>query len=252
MKTIRTLLIDDEASALTGLRGMLEEFCPQIEIVGEVTSVTQASREVAEKMPDLVFLDIEMPPFNGFDFLHYTRQFKFGVIFTTAYPQYAIQAINMAQPWAYLIKPYSIDNLLDAVSVASVKIEKNLTGGNTLRPPSGNYGIIIQDSRKGSVVVRTKDILYCKSDGAALEIYVLKNDVLEKNVVYRTMKELETQLPEAIFCRVHHSFIVNLSFVERYDFSKNSRVVYLKNKLEIPVSLQKMNVFVQKMAGFLQ
>lgn len=251
MKNIKTLLIDDEASALAGLRGMLEEFCPQIKIVGEATSIIQASREVTEKLPDLIFLDIEMPPFSGFDFLHITRQYKYGVIFTTAYPQYAIQAINIVQPWAYLIKPYSIENLLEAVNVATRNLEQN--SFSPASPPNTNhFGIIIQDSRKGSIVIRVKDILYIKSDGAALEIYVFKNNVMEKYVVYRTLKEMETQLPELFFCRVHHSFIINLAFVERYEISKNNRLIFLKNKMEIPVSIQKAELFVQKMAAFLK
>jgi two-component system LytT family response regulator len=251
MKYIKALLVDDETGALNGLQGMLEEFCPQIEVVGAVTSVTQATREMAEKWPDLVFLDIEMPPFNGFDFLNYTRQFQFGVIFTTAYPQYAVQSINLVQPWAYLIKPYSIDDLLAAVSVATIKVKQQQLPSSAAAS-TDNYGIIIQDSRKGSIVLRAKDILYCKSDGAALEIYTCKNEISEKNIVYRTLKELENQLPETMFCRVHHSFVVNLAFVDRYEISKSNRVVFLKNKVEIPVSIQKADQFVRKLEAFIR
>ncbi len=251
MKEIKTLLIDDEASALLGLRGMLTEFCPQIKIAGEATTVKEALQAIAQIEPDLIFLDIEMPPFSGFELLELTRHYLFGVIFTTAYPQFALEAINLIQPWAYLIKPYSIDKLMEAVSVATKKL-----ADNSKKPVesvgSDNQGIIVQDSRKGNIVVKVRDILYCKSDGAAMEIFVQRSGKTEKFLLYRTLKDIEAQLPEALFCRVHHSFIVNLACIERYEISKSVRVIYLHNGIEIPISIQKTEYFGRKMGEFLQ
>ena len=251
MKEIKTLLIDDESGAINTLRGMLTEFCPQIVIVGEAMSVKDALRVVTQLEPELVFLDIEMPPFSGFDFLDLTRQRSFGVIFTTAYPQFAIEAINMVQPWAYLVKPYSIDSLLEAVQVATNKIAA-VEAGAVERISSDNQGIILQDSRKGNIVLRISDIQYCKSDGAAMEIFVLRNGKTEKFLLYRTLKDLEAQLPAALFCRVHHSFIVNLAYIERYEIAKHTRVIYLNTGAEIPISIQKTDAFEDKMAAFLK
>ena len=123
MHRIRTLLIEDESAALSTLRGMLMAFCPEIEIVGECTSVSSAVQQTAELKPELVFLDIEMPPLgNGFDFIRLSKFKDFKVIFSTAYPQYALKAINEIQPLAYLIKPFSVADLADAVqkSVQSI------------------------------------------------------------------------------------------------------------------------------------
>lgn len=252
MKGIKTLLIDDEAGAINTLRGMLTEFCPQIDIAGEAMSVKEALRAVVQTEPELVFLDIEMPPFSGFDFLDLTRQYSFGVIFTTAYPQFAVEAINMVQPWAYLVKPYSIDNLVEAVQVAARKI----LAGETVpaEPPvsSDHQGIILQDSRKGNIVLKVRDIQYCKSDGAALEIFAQRNGKTEKFLLYRTMKDLEAQLPAVLFCRVHHSYIINLACVERYEVTKHVRVAYLHDGVEIPISIQKAEPFARKMVAFLQ
>ncbi|MEI6410482.1 MAG: LytTR family DNA-binding domain-containing protein [Bacteroidota bacterium] len=250
-KNIRTLLIDDEAGALMGLRGMLLEFCPQIDIVGEAMTVSEALQIMAQLKPDLIFLDIEMSPYNGFDFIKMTPQYEFGVIFSTAYPQFAIEAINMVQPWAYLVKPYSIDTLLQAINIAIRKVQ---TKPEAPKEPTTNdfSSIILQDQRKGNIILRTKEILYCKSDGATIDIYTLRNGKTERFILYRTMKELESQLPEGFFCRVHHSFIVNLSFVERYECTRQSRTIYLNNQTEIPISIQKADYFIQKMSDFLR
>jgi len=247
---MEALLIDDEAGALRSLRGMLTEFCPQIKIVGEASTVKEALQAVSQHTPELIFLDIEMPPFTGFDLLELTRQYSFGVIFTTAHPQFALEAINLIQPWAYLIKPYSIGKLVEAVEIAAKKIADNSKKSAEL-PISDRQGIIIQDSRKGNIIVKVRDILYCKSDGAALEIYVQRNGKTEKFLVYRTLKDMEVQLPEALFCRVHHSFIVNLAYIERYEITKSTRTIYLHNGTDIPISIQKLEQFGQKMAEFL-
>lgn len=249
MKEIKTLLIDDETGALLTLQGMLTEFCPQIRVVGEATSVKEALLKATELKPELVFLDIEMPPFSGFDFIDLAKPHPFGVIFTTAYPQFAIEAINLVQPWAYLIKPYSHDKLLEAVDIATKKLKSN---EKTDQPLSEHHSIILQDSRKGNIVLRVRDILYCKSDGAALEIFASRNGKTEKFMLYRTLKEMEAQLPDPLFCRVHHSFIINLAYVERYELTRQARTVYLNTGNAIPVSIQKSEHFEQKMGDFLK
>lgn len=251
MRKIKTLLIDDEVGALLTLHGMLTEFCPQIQIAGEATSIKDAVRMVAEIEPELVFLDIEMPPFNGFDFIDMTRQYEYGVIFSTAYPQFAVEAINLVQPWAYLIKPYSHDKLIEAVAVAGKKTQEAQAEKST-QELSDHHSIILQDSRKGSIILRVRDILYCKSDGATLEVLAQRNGKNERYIFYHTLKEMETQLPESLFCRVHHSYIINLACVDRYELTRQSRIVYLNNGSAIPISIQKSEHFEQKIEAFLK
>ena len=252
MKLIKTLLVDDEAGAINTLRGMLTEFCPQVSIAGEAMSVKEALRAVAQIEPELVFLDIEMPPFSGFDFLDLTKQYNFGVIFTTAYPQFAIEAINMVQPWSYLVKPYSTDNLVEAVRIASRKIAEEEAEVVAEPVLSDNQGIILQDSRKGNIVLKVRDIQYCKSDGATLEIFAQRHGKMEKFLHYSTLKDLDLQLPTTLFCRVHHSFIINLAYVERYEISKHMRMIYLNGGAEIPISIQKAEQFERKIAAYLK
>jgi two-component system LytT family response regulator len=252
MKKIRALLIEDEPGALKALRGMLTEYCPQIEISGEAMSIEEAMKEMARIKPELIFLDIELQPSgDGFDFLNLATQFKFGVIFTTAYPQHAVKAINIVQPWAYLIKPFSVDSLLKAVTVAQLKITEGQIADRKAQR-YGHQGIIIQDNRKGNIVLKVQEILYCKSDRATIEIFIQRYNKTERHIVYNTLKDFEDQLPDTLFCRTHHSYIVNLAFIDRYEGSRHARVIYLHNGVEIPISIQKLEQFEQKMSAYLQ
>jgi two-component system LytT family response regulator len=252
MKPIITLLVEDEPGALKALRGMLTEYCPQINIAGTAMSVEEALIETARIKPELIFLDIELQSSgDGFDFLKLAAQYKFGVIFTTAYPQHAIKAINTIQPWAYLVKPFSIDSLLKAVFIAQQKMNSDLPAP-VPEKISKNQGIIIQDSRKGNIILKVQDIIYCKSDRATLEVFMKRNDKIEKYVIYNTLKDFEEQLPGTLFCRAHHSYLVNLSCIERYESTKHTRTIYLNTGTEIPISIQKLEHFEQKMAAFLQ
>lgn len=258
MTQINALIVDDETGAINTLRGMLGEFCPQVHIVSEANSVDEALRAVAHHKPDVVFLDIEMPPFgNGFDFLRPFQPLPFGVIFTTAYPQYAVQAINTIQPWAYLVKPYRVAELVQAVQTAIEKLRERYPdlaspAGRSAGALADNAGIVIPDSRKGNVVLRVRDILYCKADGSATDIVVLRQGRSEKVPAYRSLKELEHELPAALFCRTHHGFLVNMAHIERWERTGRNGVIHLPHGARVEISVQKMEHFEEKFSAFLR
>lgn len=242
MKKINTLVVDDEIAALNTLCGMLGEYCPQIKVVATVRTVDEAVRAATMYAPELVFLDIEMPPFgSGFDFLSKAYpEGNIGVIFTTAHPQYAVRAINTIQPWAYLVKPFSVNELLEAVDVAAEK----------LHIPA-NQSIVIPDNRKGNQVLRIREILYCKADGVTTDIYLLRNGKIEKVIASRTLKDLEAELPESHFCRTHHSYLVNLQQIIRYERTGRNGRIYLPVDAEVAISVLKMELFEEKFGVFM-
>jgi len=253
MNHINAMIVDDENGAVNTLRGMLGEFCPEVRIVAEANSVEGALRAATQYRPDLVFLDIEMPPFgNGFDFLRPFQTLPFGVIFTTAYPQYAVEAINTVQPWAYLVKPYRVVDLMAAVRTAGERIrEKNLeasVNGNT----HDNSSLVIADSRKGNLVLRARDILYCEADGSATLIVLFRQGRVEKIIASRTLKEIETLLPGALFCRTHNSFLVNMSHVERWERTGRNGLIHLPGQERVEISVQRMDFFVQQFMAFVR
>ncbi len=243
MRKIKTLLVEDESAALSTLKGMIEEFCPELVIVGEAATVSEAVSLSGSLQPDLIFLDIEMPPLgNGFDFIRLSKYKNYKVIFSTAYPEHALKAINETQPLAYLVKPFSVTDLADAVHTAINTI---------LQPPAKivtereGRGFIISDTRKGNIVIRYAELLYCEADRAVTHIYFQRssNSVLEKITANGNIGYFEAELPKNIFVRVHNSFIVNLSYISRFDSLSRSAVVYLNEGIIVPVSIQRLETF---------
>lgn len=242
MKKINALLVDDETGALNTLSGMLGKYCPQVKIVATARTVDEAVRAAVQWKPDLVFLDIQMQPFgNGFDFLQLAwKKGAFGVIFTTAYPEYAIQAIKAVQPWAYLVKPFSVNDLVEAVKVAAEKLYD-----------SDNYSIVVTDNRKGNLVLRVRDILYCEADGPTTDIFLLRNNKIEKIIASKVLKEIESELPETLFCRTHHSYLVNMQHINRYERTGRNGLIYLPHGACVSISVLKMEAFEEQFGVFL-
>lgn len=242
MKKINALLVDDESGAINTLSGMLGTYCPQVKVVATARTVDEAVAAAAQWKPDLVFLDIQMHPFgNGFDFLQRARKKgTFGVIFTTAFPEYAIQAIKAAQPWAYLVKPFSVNDLVEAVKVAAEKLHD-----------SENNSIVVTDNRKGSLVLRVRDILYCEADGPTTDIFLLRNSRIEKVTSSKVLKEIESELPETLFCRTHHSYVVNMQHINRYERTGRNGLIYLPQGACVSISVLKMEQFEEQFTVFL-
>jgi two-component system, LytTR family, response regulator len=249
MMTLRALLIDDEISAVNTLSGMLTQYFPQVQILGKAFSVGDAVEQVLRLQPDLIFVDIEMPPFgNAFDILQKTKEVDMGVIFTTAYPHYAVDAINLVQPWAYLVKPFSIQRLQTAIDIALQKVQEK----QTLNADGTRNGLLVQDSRKGTRVLRFQDIICCCADGSTVEIYVRLQEQTEKILVYKALRELEEILPEQQFCRTHHGYIVNMAHIKRVERTGRNAVLHLSHNLSAGVSVQRLADFEEKLAAFLK
>ncbi|MEM9919775.1 MAG: LytTR family DNA-binding domain-containing protein [Bacteroidota bacterium] len=253
MNPIRTLLIDDEESALITLTGMIGKFCPQIQIVAKAKSIEEGLSAIRQHQPQLVFLDIEMPPGGkAFDLLRALPDRQFGIIFSTAYPQYALQAINDAQPWGYIIKPYRVSDLVLAVHTAQAKIqERNLPTNQSPLDLPDEKGIIIPDRRKGNVVILLKDIIYCKADHRTTDIHYLKKEALARVTSSQSLKSMEEQLPNHIFCRTHHSYLVNMKHIIRYQRTGRNGVIYLPHKQTADISVLKMDTFEQRFRNLL-
>ncbi len=229
---------------------MLGEFCPQVTVVATSNNINEAIVLVEQHQPDLLFLDIQMSPYeSGFDLLNRTKNIQYGVIFVTAFAQYAIKAINAAQPWAYLVKPFSADDLMEAVRAAYKKVMENLE--STTIPEDEHKGIVVSDARKGQIILRLKEIVYCQAGQSVVEIAYFKQNKMEKIYTYLSLKHIQSQLPEMQFCRIHHGSIVNLVFVDRFEKVGRSGIIYLTNGVQLPVSVKKADQFEQSLKRFL-
>ena len=142
---IKAILVDDEPKSRNNLHDLLQEYCQQVEIVGEAASATEALKLIKQQEPELIFLDIEMPGGSGFDLLKSLNDKNFEVIFVTAFDQYGIQAVKFCAI-DYILKPIDIFELSKAVEKAQAQILRKKENrrlvelvANIDRPEDGVY-----------------------------------------------------------------------------------------------------------------
>lgn len=231
----KTLIVDDEELARKLLREMLA--ChPEIEIAAECGNGMEAVKAAAEHKPDLLFLDVQMPKLTGFDVLELIERDKVGVIFVTAYDQYAMKAFEV-HAVDYLLKPFSRERFEAALERAEhQKPKKEVDAAElaaTARPP-GEYAerIVVKDGTKVTLIPVPK-LDYAE----ALDDYVSLVSEGKKHLKQQTISGLEMALDPKLFVRIHRSYLVNLERVTRIEpYGKDSKIAILTNGVRLPVS----------------
>lgn len=225
---IKAILIDDETKSRQTTRELLRKYCTEVEVIGEAASAEEAWDVVHASKPDLIFLDIEMPYEDGFDFLNRFDRIPFEIIFITAYNQHAIRAIRICA-LDYLLKPLSIQELKQAVERAIGRIadkasekQYDLLLQNLNPSQQHEHGKLAIPTSFGFEFLEMKDIIAMEADGG----YTTFRLVGDKKIVStRNLKEYEEVLPETVFFRAHHSFIINLHHIRNYHKGEGGYVV---------------------------
>lgn len=215
---IKAIAIDDELHCLETLRILLNEWCPQVQLIDECRSAKKGLDALEQKKPDLVFLDIEMPVMNGFELLEQFKEIPFAIIFTTSYDQYAIKAIHFSA-LDYLLKPIDPNELKNAIKKVEEQrhlplaeqfqmLLKKINGQHT------GFNKIAVPTAEGFELIPSGEVLYLEANDNYTHFF-LKNK--SKIIACRTLKEMEEQIRDfTFFIRVHHSYIVNLNEVTKY------------------------------------
>jgi len=236
---MRVLLVEDKEHIRKGLLRLLELIEFELIVVGECESVAEATVVANASKPDLVFLDINLSDGTGFDFLDQTQNLDFKVIFTTAYEEYALKALK-AGAVDYLLKPIDLEELKAAIEkVVDRPFTEQQQNINTVKAmwknDSSKLILSLHDSFQ---VIDLNELLYCESDKGYTTFYCGNG---KSHIVSKTLKEFEERLTSANFIRPHQSFMVNMTFIDKYD---KSGVIHLKNGTTIPVSSRKKDTFV--------
>jgi two-component system LytT family response regulator len=239
---IRALLIDDEPKATENLSHLIQEYCPELEIVGKASSLTDAVHKIEETEPDLVFLDIQLGAESGFDLFDKIPQPDFEIIVVTAYDDYALKAFNVAAI-DYLLKPIDIERLIDSVKRVSKKITapdqaQIETLLQSLKSPHGPEQIILP-SLESLMFVKTKDIVRCESLDNYTNFYLTSGKVV---LVSKNIKFYEDLLEDSGFYRVHRSHLINIAFIKEYHKGEGGYIL-LEDGTDIPVSRRKKTSF---------
>lgn len=238
---IKIILIDDELKAIKSLEWEIKSFCNDVEIMATFTNAKEAITYLQHHDPDCLFLDVEMPEMDGFQFLNHFKKRNFSVVFVTAYNQYAIKAIK-ENALDYLLKPIDSDDLVHTIEKlkANKKNERSYDAlEERLRSHSNNRLAIPVEGKL--IFVNTENIIYCESDGNYCKIHLKDKSPL---FISKKLKEVMAILPPDDFFRVHNSYVINLNKVSEY--FKTDGYVVLDNQKEIPVSRNKKSAFLDK------
>ena len=218
---ITAIIIDDERLARENLRMLLNEFCPEVELVGTGENVAEARQLIAEKKPEAIFLDIRMPSGEeGLELLEDVESNNFQIVFVTAFKDYAIKAFNI-NSIHYILKPIDIGDLKDAVeklmnykelfsqdsSNLETYIESIKNFSETIHYQDSSNKITISHS-KGIKIVEDVFILYLEGDGNCTNIHFTDGTSFFDT---RTLKVYEEILNENKFYRIHKKYIINLT-----------------------------------------
>ncbi|MBV7528622.1 LytTR family DNA-binding domain-containing protein [Chitinophaga sp. sic0106] len=241
---MRAIIVDDEKHSRDVLRILLEKNCPDITVMATCNNGEAALDAIAMYDPQLLFLDIEMPGLDGFQVLEATKRGSFAVIFTTAYDHYAVQAIRHSA-LDYLLKPIDAAELKEAVIKATERTGQPVTKKvdnlvEMLQQHIKQSERLALPTTEGLRMVIAHDILYCESNGANTNVYLRSQE--KPFPVTRTMKEMEEVLEDKAFFRVHNSFLVNLSFMDKYIKGDGGEIIMCDGH-RVPVSRQKKQDF---------
>lgn len=213
---IKALIVENEPAISDHLSTLLKRNFADVQIVAVCENVAGSLEAINQYKPDLLFLDVELnPPETGFNILEKLASIDFKVIFTTAYNQYAIQAIKFSA-LDYLLKPIDEDQL--RIAVKKFINEKSITS-TAQRDSLLSYNEGYQQAKiglptmDGYSLVHVYDILYCQGESSQSSIYMQDKKHI---VVNRTLKECEEMLEIFGFCRIHKSFLVNLQYIKKY------------------------------------
>ena len=215
---IKACLIDDEERSLSTLRQLIEKYCTEITIVSANQDIESAYQSILEHNPDVIFLDIAMPRGSGFDLLKRFVSIHFEVVFVTAYDEYAIQAIK-ASALDYLLKPISIEELVDTVKRIKKRLQEKSTALHidllleNLNNKSTLAGRVAIPSHKGFELVSFDQVVKIVADGSYTQVFLV-NGI--KILTTLHLNDFEEMLPKTLFFRSHHSFIINLSQIRKY------------------------------------
>ncbi len=243
---IRTIIIEDEPVSREMLTLMLQRYKDDIEIIDTCSNPTDGIERIAKYQPDLIFLDIQMPKMNGFDMLKKIPFINFEVIFTTAFDQYAINAIRISA-LDYLLKPVDDEDLAAAIDKCKERIQSKNSGTqfenlfNNLINKNPLDKTLALAASDGISFVKMSDILRVEANGRYAKFYLLSKETI---LVSKTLGDFEEILSANQFFRIHDSSIINLNHVKKYIRGDGGTVI-LSDNTELDVARRRKEDFVK-------
>ncbi len=243
---LKACIIDDETNSREVLELMIKENHPDIDMAGTAANIRDALALVIKTRPDILFLDIEMPGGSGFELVNQLEEPLPEIIFCTAYGHYAIKAIECSA-LAYLLKPISSEKLHDALVKARIKsnrVQRSLQMNvlqeqlNTTKEATR----FLLNTTEDVKVIRFEDVICCIAESNYTKIHLTDGS---KVVASKTLKEFETILHQPNFFRIHHSYLINLNYIQRIN-KTDGCIVELPHNISLDVARSKKDELLTK------
>jgi two-component system LytT family response regulator len=240
----KAIIIDDERLARNELKKLLSEF-PEVEVIGEAANAAEGIEKIESLMPDLIFLDIQMPGKTGFDMLMELEKAPH-VIFTTAYDEFALKAFEV-NALDYLMKPVEPKRLADALHKLQLAEEKELAAamaGVNRGMLSENDQVFVKDGER-CWFVKLAEVRLFESVGNYAKVYFGPN----KPLILKSLNALEDRLDERIFFRANRKHIINMRMIEKVEpYFNGGLLLDLKAGEKIEVSRRQAVKFKEMMS----
>jgi two-component system LytT family response regulator len=231
----KAIIVEDEKLARDLVKNYLSSH-ESIELIGEFSDGFSGLKAINELKPDIVFLDVQMPKLTGLELLELLDNPPY-IIFTTAYDEYAVDAFDL-NAVDYLLKPFSKDRFDKALDKVFNKVSDSgsIKGINGLKKHISENSVldkIVVKSNSNIHVIPLFEVVYIESEDDYVMIHTAKGKYLK----HQTMKFYEQQLDSNKFIRIHRSYIVNISDINKIEkFGKDTYQVVLKNGISLKVS----------------
>lgn len=234
------IIVDDEQDSIDVLTTLLANFTSfNIILSGTASNLEDGITLINSVHPDIVFLDIDLPGKHGIAIYEHFNEPDFKIVFTTAYQQYAIEAIKKSA-FDYLLKPINIIELKDTLAKIVRQIEKEQRlmeledKVNCLSAVEMTGVNILLDIESGFIMENSRNIEYCIADQSYSKVVTLARKEI---VVTKSLKQLQVILPAHQFYRTHKSYLVNIFYIRKFIHTHASYVL-MKSGIKIPVSVR--------------
>lgn len=246
---LKTIIIDDQEFCTEVIKDILTEN-KDVEIAAVCNSGSDGLKAIKKHHPDLVILDVEMPEMSGFDMLHKIKDPDFGVIFTTSFDKYSIQAIRYSA-LDYLLKPVVEHELHSAIErvkhgrdkYISKKFNSLFRNLTEIKKPLNQVALPASD---GLVFINVNDIIHCESDSNYTTLFMKSK---EKMMITKTLKEVEGLLSGSDFFRIHNSHLINISHIKKY-VRGNAGYVIMSDGSHINIARNRKDEFLKQFVHF--
>jgi len=225
MAIIKAIIIENEPKPKAMLVALLQKFCPQVELLGDASNLQDGVTLIYQTQPDLVFLDIEMPEEKGTQLFDYFEEINFEVIFTTAYDQYAINALRLSA-LDYLLKPIDLKELRLSIAQFNKKRQKKALYQSFQQQLNSKQinkvQRIVLPTKESFVFLNLEEVMYIQIE-SGYTTFIDKHR--KKHLVAKPIKDYNDLLEKVGFLRVHRGAIANPHYISKIIRTRPSSLV---------------------------